>query len=295
MKKSYIIISLIVLMSLGIAVMIDMNPRLLTADSGWDNDYSSSSSGSSSSSDSSSSWSSSSSGGNKSGQTSVKDTIISFLVVAGIFVLLNTIAYVTYLIFSYIKAKIRHAIKKLKLKSNKKDMEDLINNYFPTYSNSILLISTLYKIFEDIQIAWMNFDYDKLKELCTDELYNSYKTDLEILKTKNNQNIMSNFKFYSYEIDNITEQNDKIIIDVRIYVSFKDYIINSNTRSIVRGNKYNTFYNIYKLEFIYDKNTINKCPNCGSQLTGRDCIYCNTHVETYNDCFVLSKKEKVDK
>ena len=31
----------------------------------------------------------------------------------------------------------------------------------------------LYKMFYDIEIAWMNFDYGTLKELCTDELYNT--------------------------------------------------------------------------------------------------------------------------
>ena len=36
------------------------------------------------------------------------------------------------------------------------------------------IIDEAYKIFIDVQTAWMNFDYDKLRELVTDDLYNMY-------------------------------------------------------------------------------------------------------------------------
>lgn len=51
-----------------------------------------------------------------------------------------------------------------------------------------------YQIYYDIQMAWMDFDYDVLKTLVTDELFHMYKNQLETLKMKNQQNIMSNFE-----------------------------------------------------------------------------------------------------
>jgi len=47
----------------------------------------------------------------------------------------------------------------------------------------------------------MNLDYEALSKLCTNELYNFYKADLEVLKLKNGQNIMSDFNLQTIIIN----------------------------------------------------------------------------------------------
>lgn len=47
-----------------------------------------------------------------------------------------------------------------------------------------------YHIYRQLQVAWMNFDYDKIKELVSDEMYNMYVNQLETLKVKNQKNMM---------------------------------------------------------------------------------------------------------
>lgn len=41
-----------------------------------------------------------------------------------------------------------------------------------------------YMIYLDIQYAWMNFNYDRLRELTTDELYNMYSMQLDTLSVE---------------------------------------------------------------------------------------------------------------
>ena len=85
----------------------------------------------------------------------------------------------------------------------------------------------------------MNFDYDKLQELCSDELYNSYKKELEVLMFKNDQNIMNSFHLKEISIENVIEQKDYLEISIYLDITFKDYVIDRSTKKVIQGNKWN--------------------------------------------------------
>ena len=167
-----------------------------------------------------------------------------------------------------------------------------LSRYLPQYTQSKLL-EELYKVFVDVQKAWMNFDYNKLKELCSDELFESYKSDLEVLKQKNGQNIMDNFKLYNSSIDDIKYENDKIYVDMILNVSFIDYVIDTNTKDVIRGNKDRHVNNTYHLVFACNCSNKSICPNCGAKINGSDCEYCHTHINELNSSFVLIEKKRI--
>ena len=102
--------------------------------------------------------------------------------------------------------------------------EGEIKNYLPDHTLGSLK-HMAYQKFLNIQNAWMNFDYDKLKELCTDELFNTYKSQLEVLKMKNQQNIMTNFHLQEIRILSIFQTSEIISVEVYLRVSFYDYVI----------------------------------------------------------------------
>ena len=52
----------------------------------------------------------------------------------------------------------------------------------PETRKSDNIIERAFENFIAIQYAWSEFKYKKLRELCTDELYNSYKSQIETLK-----------------------------------------------------------------------------------------------------------------
>ena len=153
------------------------------------------------------------------------------------------------------------------------------------------------KHFIDVQESWMNFDYNSLRKLCTDELYNQYKTLLETLKLKNEQNIMSDFVVRLIDVYEVKEVNNLIEVSVYLDIEFKDYVINTKNNNVVRGSKKIYFNNSYELTFVMsNKNKITNCPSCGAPIeviSSNVCPYCkNTIVQTSNE-LVLSKKKIV--
>lgn len=156
--------------------------------------------------------------------------------------------------------------------------------------------------FVEIQHAWMNFDYDKLRELCTDELYNSYVSQLETLKLKNGQNIMSDFTQKDIKIIDIDDVNGDIILTVFLAVDFYDYVINATSKKVTRGQSHRKISNNYILTYVvksdYEKEDNTKCPNCGAPIehvTSGKCEYCNSTIVKKASKFVLSKKTNVNK
>lgn len=283
----------------------------VSADSGWDSDYSSGSSwGGSSSWDGGSSWSGSSSwdGGSYSNRdyssygshhsSNSADDALFMMVLLFILIFVPIFLIIKTLILSIPPVaedhvKIKKAVVALEDSKFNHDYDDTVRKYFPDYTEKSL-IEHLFQIFIDIQVAWMNFDYDTLKKLCTDELYQSYKMDLEQLQSKHRKNIMDNISLNAANIMGITEENGTVIIKLFLHAVFNDYVMDVDNNSVVRGNIHTVLHNQYNLEFIVTKNLLEKCPNCGKGLNGKnDCEYCHSHINNNYSNFVLSKKDKI--
>ncbi|MBR2678680.1 MAG: TIM44-like domain-containing protein [Bacilli bacterium] len=301
-KLKLTIYKILIVLAVGIIV-----PTAVYADSGWDSDYGGSDWGSSSSSDwgssSSSDWDSfdhdygSSSSYRSSGRNASSADHIFFTVVT-----LLILFYYLYIIARAfgmaIKTKSSKGFKYENIQDTNAhigDDDSLVKQFFPDLTEAEL-INNLYQKFIEIQKAWMDFDYAKLEELCTAELYESYKSDLAVLKRKHGQNIMNDFDLVVADIIDIKEENGIIIVSVYMHVVFYDYVINTGTKKIIRGSDNSKLHNHYNLEYIIssDSNEL-VCPNCGAKIeAGNDeCQYCHSHVgKTYNK-IVLSKKSKV--
>ena len=60
---------------------------------------------------------------------------------------------------------------------------------YPNFNKEKFLLEA-FEIYKGIQLAWSEFDYDSLRKLTTDEMYNMYKMQLETLSIKNEKNII---------------------------------------------------------------------------------------------------------
>lgn len=271
MKKYHFIIISFVLMLL--CLIMPFTP--VRADSGWDSDYDSGGSD----------WSSSSYDSDYDsdydGSGSSSPGFVIFVIIIIVIIVIASSSNKT------------GTTKTYSIKSNIGDYDAKVNEYFPGYTEKMLL-DVLYNIFVNIQKAWMNFDYESLERLCTDELYESYRSDLEVLKLKNGQNVMFGFKLVDYNINSIEKVKNQIVVHMGLTVSFHDYVIDTNTNKVTRGNKNTVMTNNYLLDFVIDEDqtSIDICPNCGAKLTGNDCEYCHSHVEVKHRHFVLSRKTR---
>ena len=88
-------------------------------------------------------------------------------------------------------------------KSENQNIDDLVRTIFPEYKNADNLAHELYESYVEIQKLYMNQEEKKLKELCSDELFNSYKSKIDKLKSDNKQIIKYEFKLLGYDIEDI--------------------------------------------------------------------------------------------
>ncbi len=148
-----------------------------------------------------------------------------------------------------------------------------------------------YQIYLDVQKAWMNFDYDTMRLLVTDELFNMYQNQLKTLELKEQQNIMKNFKLKEYHLVSRKNENGVTTIVVLLKTAFFDYIINKE-KEVVRGRENRKVTMTYLLTFVSADKKIERCPNCGAQLEkeSTECTYCNTKIQK-NAKMKLAKKE----
>ncbi len=150
-------------------------------------------------------------------------------------------------------------------------------------------------VYRDIQSAWSNFDYETLRSLLTDELYNNYVTLLEQMKLKNQQNIMGSINLKDITMRNVTDLGDSYKYDVEMIVRQIDYILDTSINKIVRGNNdLHTVY--YRITFIESKNKETVCPNCSSKLesvASQVCPYCGSVVTGNSHDLVMAKKEVI--
>lgn len=159
--------------------------------------------------------------------------------------------------------------------------------------------SKAFNIYRDIQIAWMNFDTDIIRNLTTDELYNMYSSQLETLKLKKQKNIMSDISLEEVKVINVKKVGNVITIDTYMRVKCYDYVIKESTGETVRGKNNQKIIIEYVISFV--KSSVNdnkeeKCPNCGAPVeinSSSTCPYCDSTLVRDAGEYVMSKKSCV--
>lgn len=232
-------------------------------------------------------WGSSNSSGHWNSDSSDGGFIIFFTI---------EILVIFFIIYMTSKATTNSARKKSYL-SVSEVPEEKIKELLPNF-NEVEFKKHVYQSFVDIQNAWTNFELEKVRHLMSDELYNMYTTQLNTLKIKGQKNIMEDFVKKSIVISNVSEENGKVSLQVRLVVSFKDYIVDKNNQ-IVRGMK-KDFITSYNLTYVISKKQIEKvtCPNCHAKIDMNQsgvCPYCDSVIITEEFDYILTKKQFIRK
>lgn len=282
-KKVLNILLVIIVVFSSILLVYKYTPKV-KADSGFDSSYDSGSSGSFGGSydSGSSSWGSSGSysGSGTGGSLSVFTTIIVVVIV---------------IVYTIIKNKgvVPGNISSLTLDHTKEIGDDEASKLIPNFNKEYFL-KARYNDYLGIQKAWTDFDYDTIRSMVTDELYNQYEMQLDTLKVKNEKNVMSEFEYKDAMITDINSENNKITVTIELICSFYDYI--EKNGAVTRGTKSSKITQHYEMKFVANLSNkkIDKCPNCGAKLensASQKCEYCGSIISNVSDKWVLSKKE----
>ncbi len=179
------------------------------------------------------------------------------------------------------------------LKDNKEALENL-SREIPNF-NRLEFYNYVYDNFVKVQQAWMNFDYEALRKLVTDELFNTYKSQMKTLEVKKQKNIMDDFDRSDIAIIGFNKSQNKLTVTLKMTVRFFDYLVDKDNK-VVRGSKLKRLINTYTLTYVSGTSTKqNKCPNCNAPLdntvASNVCPYCKSTIVNASHDFILSKKE----
>ena len=295
--KKLIIIGIVLLVSM-LFTILDEKPTF--ADSGFGTSYDSGGSSWSSggsSWDSGSSWSSSGSSsrrysnGNSNGD---EDAIFGGIVFISIM-----IAVFIYLVFSRRLNNTNNYTPNAATLFDEATIENQIKQYIPNFNKEEFL-NDGYKIYCDVQDAWMNFKLEDVRDIITDELYSMYESQLSTLEVKGEQNIMKDFVLKGSFLKDVTNQNDTITITTGYIIEFYDYIAEQATGKVIRGTSNRKVRITYEMKFrqtLDESKKVTKCPNCGADIemnTSGICEYCHNKLVTENTKWVLTEKKTMN-
>ncbi len=150
----------------------------------------------------------------------------------------------------------------------------------------------LYDIFYRFENAYNNLDYNEMRLLSTEQLFQKYHTGIALnlkIGKKKVINDIKRKKVVLYEVDSTVA---KQVASAMIVVSYISYTLNKDGY-IISGNRENPTIERFEVEFRKDFNReeLTNCPNCGAALHGNKCDYCKSFIK--NTDFQISAIRKI--
>ena len=161
-------------------------------------------------------------------------------------------------------------------------------------------------VFVKLQEAWTDREWEKIRPLESNELFEQHKIQLQGYIENNTINVMDRICVKSVTLHEFRQDAGKDILTVKLNSRMNDYIIDATTKEVIKGNKYTEIESTYYLTFIRktgEKTEIGNmeqikttnCPNCGAatQITSSGkCEYCGSIITTNDHNWVLSNLER---
>ena len=107
----------------------------------------------------------------------------------------------------------------------------------------------VYEKFTLIHNALSKYDYETLKKNLTNDLYQYYVSQLEILKQIKRKNFMNNFELLDIKIYNVSNEHDLLRIDVYLNVRMLDYVVDIDTNECINGSNSDKIDYEFELRF----------------------------------------------
>ena len=190
------------------------------------------------------------------------------------------------------------------LEANQTQIENKIQVNDPAF-NKEEFIAWSKNLFVKLQQAWTARDWSTIRTFETESLFEQHKNQLQGYINNNQINVMDRICVNYAHLYNYRVEGDKEILTVRLNSRMEDYIIDSTTKQVLKGEKGLDKFNTYLLTFIrkngvktkpgtIEVNTTN-CPNCGAptQITSSGkCDYCGSVITTGEHSWVLSNLQR---
>ncbi|MEA4925436.1 MAG: TIM44-like domain-containing protein [Syntrophomonadaceae bacterium] len=168
-----------------------------------------------------------------------------------------------------------------------------------------LFISKINNMFIQLQEAWMEKDWKRVRPFESDELFNMHNKQLQEYIRNNTTNVIEKIGILDTEIRDYHDNGATETLDVYIRVRMHDYIIDDETRKIVEGDANQEIIMEYLLVMTRKKGvktniakstTITSCPNCGANVSinaSGECEYCGSIVSSGDFDWLLTRMDVI--
>jgi len=160
-------------------------------------------------------------------------------------------------------------------------------------------------MFIKLQTAWSNRDWEIIRTIESESLYEQHSKQLQEYINKKQINKIERIGVNFAELVSFAQDNEKDILVVALNSSMLDYIIDERSGMILKGSRDNRLTNTYKLIFIRKKGVITEsgtaetkttnCPNCGAPTnitSSGKCEFCGSVITIGAHNWVLGDMER---
>lgn len=155
------------------------------------------------------------------------------------------------------------------------------------------------EVFITLQNAWTERDWSKIRPFEKEELFKQHETQLEEYKRLGRINIIERITINQAYLSLYKRDKNYEYLRVYMQVRMGDYIIDENTKAVLKGDPNREYQLTYMLSFmrktgvkteaVSNKSTTS-CPNCGAPTTvtsAGKCEYCDSIITTGEFDWVL--------
>mgnify|MGYP004453938145 CR=1 FL=1 len=174
-------------------------------------------------------------------------------------------------------------------------IEELVKND-PDF-NEGMFKSYIDNIFVKVYTALMLDELETIRHFVSEELYRELEDKLKRIKDQGLIQMYDELNVKSSEIERVEITDKEFIVYVRLVTRYMDYMLDSESGNLVRGDNTRRIEVVKNLIFkkkrdYQEQGSIRRCPGCGASIDVNDngiCSYCGTsyNLEKYN--YILDK------
>jgi len=188
-------------------------------------------------------------------------------------------------------------------KSSELNSIDILEKKDPGF-NKDEFIQWVESIFIELQTAWTNKDYGRIKIFEDNALYSTHKAQIQRYIKRKKTNYIENVNVKEKYINGYKVEDGFEFINLTLIVDMIDYVKDDISWNIVKG-KEESVTKKYSITFrrkegvtetVGELKSIN-CPNCGAPVdiaASVVCEHCNSILNTSNHNWVMSKYKEIN-
>lgn len=183
---------------------------------------------------------------------------------------------------------------------NTQEIRIAINEVDPLFSAE-KFVGWSQEVFMTLQEAWTERDWSKIRPFEKEELFKMHEKQLQEYIRMQRINVVERISINTSHLYSYQRDAEYEYLKVYLLVAMNDYIIDENTRQVIKGDQDTRYYGKYILTFMRkvgvktDPSNSNmstkRCPHCGApiQITSAGkCEYCDSIITTGEHDWVLS-------